>query len=35
MTTEKTTNYYRDIRFWLVLTSLLVLGGLTVLGYPL
>lgn len=34
MINEKTTNYYKDIRFWLVLTCLLLLSWLTLQGYP-
>ena len=31
---EKTNRFYRDLRFWLVLCSLIGLLAITVLGYP-
>lgn len=33
--TEKTTIYYKDLRFWLIILSLIVLVFLTVESYPL
>ncbi len=33
--TEKSTTYYKDVRFWLVIISLAVLVILTVYSYPI
>ena len=33
--TDKSTPYYRDIRFWLIMVSLVVLIAMTVEGYPI
>ncbi len=33
--TENITPYYKDIRFWLIMISLVVLLALTLEGYPL
>ncbi|MFK7772386.1 MAG: hypothetical protein AB8F94_09605 [Saprospiraceae bacterium] len=33
--TENITPYYKDIRFWLIMVSLIVLLTITVEGYPL
>ncbi len=35
MISEKTNAVHRDIRFWLVLASFLLLVWITVKGYPL
>lgn len=35
MMNEKTMIYYKDLRFWLVVASLVLLLGLTVQSYPL
>gem|GEM_PF-889498 len=32
---EKTTTFYKDVRFWLVLISLVVLMWLTLQSYPI
>ncbi len=31
---EKTTTFYKDIRFWMVFISLMLLMFLTLKGYP-
>ncbi|MEM6966558.1 MAG: hypothetical protein AAF573_17470 [Bacteroidota bacterium] len=33
--TDKSTPYYKDIRFWLIVISLVVLVVMTVEGYPI
>ncbi|MDG2418507.1 MAG: hypothetical protein P8M17_05915 [Saprospiraceae bacterium] len=33
--TENITPYYKDIRFWLIIVSLIVLLTITMEGYPL
>lgn len=33
--TDNITPYYKDIRFWLIMISLIVLVTITVEGYPL
>jgi len=33
--TDKTTPYYKDVRFWLIMVSLVVLVAMTVEGYPI
>lgn len=33
--TDKSTPYYKDIRFWLIMISLVVLVAMTVEGYPI
>lgn len=35
MMNEKTLVYYKDVRFWLMIASLLILIGLTVQTYPI
>ena len=33
--TEKSTTFYKDVRFWLVIVSLVILVVLTAQSYPL
>ena len=33
--TENATPYYKDIRFWLIMVSLVVLLAITIDGYPI
>ncbi len=33
--TDKSLPYYKDIRFWLIMISLVVLISMTVEGYPI
>lgn len=33
--TDKSSPYYKDVRFWLIMVSLLVLVAMTVEGYPI
>ena len=32
---DKSSPYYKDIRFWLIMVSLVILVAMTVEGYPI